>query len=155
MGFKNLIQGKSISVHVSEARLSQGLEPATTLLHCPVGSQRSTLGHNGNSGKCVLVRHSLSRPCFTTEGEREGVCACVWKVCVYWRVAVWISVCVLWGSSSKQAPNGTKPRGIELLLTTTVHVCHPHLPPPSLSSFASSSPQMVLALVLFFACICF
>lgn len=56
------------------SRLSQGLEPATALLLCPVGSQRSTLGHNRDSGKCVLVRHSLSRPCFTRERECEFLC---------------------------------------------------------------------------------
>lgn len=71
----NIVIHSEVCVRVCEARLSLGLEPATTMPLCPVGSQRSTLGHNGDSGKCVLVRHSLSRPRFPR--ERESVCVSV------------------------------------------------------------------------------
>lgn len=52
---------------------------------------------------------------------------------------------------SKQAPNGTKPQGIELLLTaTTLHVCQPCLPlslPPCL--LPHSPLQMVSCFLSF------
>lgn len=71
-------------------------------------------------GKCVLVRHGSPRP------------ECVIGLC-FWmdelvRGLLWLCVCACgfccW---SKQAPNGTKPRGIELLLTTATCVSSPPL----------------------------
>lgn len=83
---------------------------------CPVGSRRSTLGRNGDSGKCVSVRCSLSRPCLSRERE----------VCV--------AVCVLCCRQSKQeAPNGSEARGSP-----------PFIPCVSLCLSTSVSLQMVL-----------
>lgn len=121
-----------VCVHVCEAKLSLGLEPATILPLCPVGSQRSTLGHNGDSGKCVLVRRSLTRPRF----PRERECVCV-------SVVMCVNFCVFSVADSpnrhQMAPNPEAPNCYSLQCVSS---------PPS------SLPPLQMVLYFLSVCIC-
>ncbi len=103
----------------------------------PVGSQRSTLGHDRDSGKCVLVRHCLSRPRFTRERECvNDLCACIdvlLCVCVY-------SVVADCPNRHQMAPNPAASN----CYPQQLHVCHHH------RSLCLSSSSFFLQMVSFF-----